>query len=462
MLNKIRKYGGLMRIAIVGGGVSGLSLACELMARNRGFDIKVFEAGSRFGGKIYTEKTGGYVCEAGVNGFLNNKPATLDLAARINMTPVRSDDNARRRFVYSEGALRELPDKPVRFMLSDFLSLRGRLRMMAEYLIPAADKDDETMEAFAKRRVGKEFFEKLLDPMASGVYAGDPSKMSIRSCFVKVYDLERKYGGLLKGFAALGKEAKKAGKKVEAGPGGVLMSFNGGMYSLIETLRDMLGERAVAGKEAVSLEKNGGIYTIYFADGSSHEADCVVLASPAHNSSEIIRDFDASIHDILTTIPYPALSVVAFGVKREKIKRDVNMFGFLIPGREKRRILGTLFDSSIFSGRAPEGYVLLRTMVGGARAEALAMLDDEKLISLVRDELADLIGLKEEPEFLRIYRYEKAIPQYELGHYKKLEALDAAAAKHKGFYLAGNAYRGIAVNDCIANSVALADEIAQM
>jgi protoporphyrinogen/coproporphyrinogen III oxidase len=334
--------------------------------------------------------------------------------------------------------------------------------MMAEYFIPAADNDDETMEAFAKRRVGAEFFEKLLDPMASGVYAGDPSKMSIRSCFVKVYDLERKYGGLLKGFAALGKEAKKAGRKVEAGPGGALMSFSGGMYSLIETLKDMLGDRAVADKEVVSLDKKGDSYTLYFRDGSIYEADCVALAIPAHNCADIVRNFDRTIHDILTTIPYPALSVVAFGVKREKIKRDVNMFGFLIPGKEKRRALGTLFDSSIFPGRAPEGYILLRTMVGGARAEELALLDDEKLISLVRDELADIIGLNEEPDFLRIYRYEKAIPQYELGHYRKLEALDAASAAHKGFYLTGNAYRGVAVNDCIANSVKLAEEISRL
>jgi protoporphyrinogen/coproporphyrinogen III oxidase len=448
-----------MRIAIVGGGISALSLACELMAKDRGFDIKVFEADKRFGGKIYTERTGGYVCEAGVNGFLNNKPATLELAERINLPPVRSDDNAHRRFIYTGGSLRELPESPAKFMLSDFLTLRGRLRMMAEYFIPAADNDDETMEAFAKRRVGAEFFEKLLDPMASGVYAGDPSKMSIRSCFVEVYDLERKYGGLLKGFAALGKEAKKAGRKVETGPGGALMSFSGGMYSLIETLKDMLGDRAVTDKEVVSLDKKGDSYTLYFKDGSIYEADCVALAVPAHNCADIVRNFDSTIHDILTTIPYPALSVVAFGVKREKIKRDVNMFGFLIPGKEKRRALGTLFDSSIFPGRAPEGYILLRTMVGGARAEELALLDDEKLISLVRDELADIIGLNEEPDFLRIYRYEKAIPQYELGHYRKLEALDEASAAHKGFYLTGNAYRGVAVNDCIANSVKLAEEI---
>jgi oxygen-dependent protoporphyrinogen oxidase len=454
--------GGFMKIAIVGGGISGLSLAYELLLKKSGLDIRIFDAADRLGGKIYTEKRDGYVCEAGVNGFLTNKPATLDLAGRINMEPVRSDDAARRRFIYTGGRLREIPAQPLKFMLSNFLSVPGRLRMMAEYFVPAADRDDETMEAFAKRRVGTEFFEKLLDPMASGVYAGDPSKMSVRSCFVKVYDLERKYGGLLKGFAALAREGRKSGKKVEAGPGGVLMSFSGGMYTLIETLRDMLGDRTTVGKEAVALEKNGDGYTVRFSDGSGYESDCVVLAVPAHNCASIVRDFDRGIHDIVATIPYPALSVVACGVKKEQIKTDMGMFGFLIPGREKRRILGTLIDSSIFPGRAPEGHVLLRTMVGGARAEALAMLDDDKLVSLVQNELADIIGLDGEPEFQRIYRYEKAIAQYELGHYKKLEALDAAAARHRGLYLTGNAYRGIAVNDCIANSVRLAAEMARI
>jgi oxygen-dependent protoporphyrinogen oxidase len=451
-----------MRIAIVGGGISGLSLACELMGKDRGFDIKVFEADSRPGGKIYTEKADGYICEAGVNGFLNNKPATLELAARINLPPVRSNDNSRKRFIYADGALQQLPESVSKFFMSNFLSLPGRLRMIGEYFVPKASKDDETLEDFAKRRVGSEFFEKLLDPMASGVYAGDPSKMSIRSCFNKVYDLEQRYGGLIKGFMALGKEAKRSGKKVEAGPGGTLMSFSGGMYSLIETLGNLLGDRVLTGKAAKGVEKTAGGYRLHFLDGSAYEADCVILASPAHNSAEIVRDFDRAIHDILTTIPYPALSVVSFGFRREKISRDIGFFGFLVPGKEKRKILGTLFDSSIFENRAPEGYVLMRSMVGGARAKGLAMLDDDKLISTVRSELADIMDLRAEPDFIRVFRWERAIPQYELGHYLKLEALDKALARHKRLYLAGNAYHGIAVNDCIANSVKLADKIAHI
>jgi len=449
-----------MRIAIVGGGISGLSLAYVLAEKIAGADIKVFEAEGRPGGKIYTEKVDGFVCEAGVNGFLDNKPVTLDLAEKIRLAPMKSSDNARRRFIYTDGALREIPTSAVKFFMSDFLSLSGRMRMIGEYFVPKARVDDETLESFAVRRVGREFYEKLLDPMASGVYAGDPTRMSIRSCFAKVYELEQKYGGLIKGFMSIGREARKTGKKVEAGPGGTLTSFREGMYSFIETLRNLLGDRVLTGKPAEGIEKMPGGYRLHFQDGSTYEAECVVLACPAHNSTSIVQDFDRHISDILATIPYPPLSVVSLGFRREKINSNINLFGYLVPGKEKRRILGTLFDSSIFENRAPEGSVLLRSMVGGARAQDLALLDDERLISTVRDELAVIMGLKAEPDFIRIFRWEKAIPQYILGHYKKLEMLDQASARHENFYLTGNAYRGVSVNDCIASSNKLAEDIA--
>lgn len=448
-----------MRIAIVGGGISGLSLAYALLEKKPELDVTVFEAEARAGGKILTEKINGYVCEGGVNGFLDNKTSTLELASKINLTPVKSNDNAKKRYIYTSGKLRLIPESPVKFLMSNFLSPHGRLRMIGEYFVPKADKDDETMESFAVRRIGREFFEKLLDPMASGVYAGDPSKMSIRSCFSKVYELEQAYGGLLKGFMALGRHAKKSGKKVSAGPGGTLMSFRDGMYSLVESLKARLGERVKTGKGAKGIDKNGNRLKIFFNDGSTYESDCIVLASPAHNTAEIVKDMDKDIYDILKEIPYPPLSVVSFGFKREKIERDISLFGFLIPGKEKRKILGTLFDSSIFPNRAPEGHVLLRSMVGGARAADLALLNDEKLISTVRDELSDILNIKAEPDFVKIFRWEKAIPQYVLGHHNKLKLLDEAVSKHKGLYLTGNAYRGVAVNDCIANSYRLAETI---
>ncbi|MGE5894408.1 MAG: protoporphyrinogen oxidase [bacterium] len=450
------------RVAIIGAGVSGLTLAYELLERDSTLNVVVLEARERAGGNVWTERVNGYLCEVGANGFLDNKPGTLKLSAELNLQPIRSNDNARKRFIYTGGELKKLPDSTGAFFLSNYLSLGARLRMIGEYFVPKADYEDESLESFAVRRVGREFFEKLLDPMASGIYAGDPAQMSIRSCFGKVYDLEQKYGGLIKGFMALAKEKKKSGQKAEAGPGGVLHSYQDGMRSLIEALRNRIGDRIKTGKSVSGIEKKGDGYAVHCKDGSSVDSDCVVLATPAYDSAAMLRDMDASISDVLKQIPYPPIAVVALGFKKEKITRDTNFFGFLVTGTEKRKILGCLFDSSLFPNRAPEGHILLRCMIGGARAPELALMNDEKLLDTVRAELADIADIKADPDFVWHYRYEKAIPQYLVGHHEKLKTLDERVLKHKGLYLAGNAYKGVAVNDCIASGKELAGRIVQI
>ncbi|HSW64840.1 MAG TPA: protoporphyrinogen oxidase [Dissulfurispiraceae bacterium] len=449
------------RIAIAGGGISGLSLAYALLDKNPALDVTVYEADTRPGGKIYTERVDSYLCEAGVNGFLDNKPATLELAKKLGLPPIKSNDNARKRYIYFDGDLRMIPTDPAKFFLSNFLTLGGRLRMMSEYFIAKKIYDDESLKDFAVRRVGTEFYEKLLDPMASGIYAGDPEKMSIRSCFGKVYDLEQKYGGLIKGFMAVAKEKKEAGGggQVEAGPGGTLMSFEHGMYSLIQQLSTFLGQRLVTGKRLIETERAAHGYTLHFADGSQSDSDYVVITAPAHDMATAVKGIDSGIAMQLRDIPYPALSVVAFGYRKEQLTRDLNLFGFLIPAREKRQILGTLFDTSIFPNRAPQDRVLLRVMIGGARAEERAMLPDDKLIDTAISELAAIADVKADPELIKVYRWKQAIPQYHVNHHKRIETIETALIRHKGLYLGGNAFRGVAVNDCIGNGYRLADQI---
>ncbi len=449
-----------MKIEIIGGGISGLSLAYLLLQQKKDLDITVFEADSRAGGKIWTERTEGFVCEAGVNGFLDNKPATLQISDLLNLTPLRSNDNARRRFICLDGRLRQIPEKPLSFIFSNFLSLSGRLNMIAEYFRPPDVKEDESMESFAIRRVGREFFEKLLDPMASGVYAGDPSKLSIRSCFTKVYELEKNYGGLIKGFMAIAKEKKKTGQKAEAGPGGVLHSFDGGMYSLIERLKGELADRVKTGCIAQSIEKTTKGFKTFFKDGSVSETEILVIATPAHETTLIVKEIDKTLSDTMAKIPYPPLSVVSLGFRNQDIRNiDLNGFGFLVPAREGRKILGTLYDTSIFPKRAPEGHSLLRVMVGGARYPDLALVEDKTLIDTTLNELKQIMGLRAEPCFTRIYRWVKAIPQYNVGHHRILADIDSRLQNYSGLFLTGNAYRGVAVNDCIANSYDLADRI---
>ena len=448
------------RIVIVGGGISGLSLAFTLLESEPSADIAVFESEKRPGGKIWTEKVNGFLCEGGVNGFLDNRPKTLELASKLLINPLRSSDAARKRYIFSEGKLNLLPESPVSFLTSDLLSLYGRLRVMYEFFAPRGGSDDETLADFARRRLGKEAYEKLIDPMASGIYAGNSESLSLKSCFPKIFNLEEKYGSLIKGMIKLQREAKKSGnQKIGAGPGGTLTSFHNGMGMMVDSLKSSLKERLRAGSKVVSVERKNKGYAVHLSDGMVVETEILVIASPAYSAAEILKNLDRSLSSILSEIPYPSVAVVCFGYRKERIANKLDGFGFLIPYKERRKILGSLWDSSIFPGRAPEGYALLRSMVGGARASELAIQDDGRLIDIVAEELGHIMDIKVQPDFVKIYRHEKAIPQYNIGHDRKLKAVDEMLLKYKNLYLTGNAYRGIGVNDCIENSYKLAETI---
>ncbi|MCK5505927.1 MAG: protoporphyrinogen oxidase, partial [Thermodesulfovibrionia bacterium] len=218
------------------------------------------------------------------------------------------------------------------------------------------------------------------------------------------------------------------------------------------------GDRLKLGVSVHGIAKNNGPYLLY-TSGDNVEADIVVLAPPAYASAEIVKDLDGELSNVLSDITYPHVSVACFGFRKEKVKNPLNGFGFLVPHKEQRKILGTLWDSSIFPNRAPEGHVLLRTMIGGAQYPEMAALDDNKIMEIVFDELKPVLGLKTDPDIVRVYRWEKAIPQYVLGHVTKLKIIDERLKTCPGLYLTGNAYKGIGINDCIENSYKLADEI---
>jgi oxygen-dependent protoporphyrinogen oxidase len=470
----MRRDGYKMRLTIVGGGISGLSLAYFLLEKDPSLEIIILESEKRAGGKIWTDKVNDFLCESGVNGFLDNKPRTLELVAKLGLTPLRSSDVARKRYIFSDNRLHLLPESPISFFSSNLLSLYGRLRVLYEIFVPKGKEDDETLADFARRRLGPEAYEKLIDPMASGIYAGDPETMSLKSCFPRVYELENKYGSLIKGMIRLQKEAKKSksphppftkggqgGIKVSAGPGGVLTSFYDGMEMIVDSLKNFLTGRVRVESKVVAVERKDKGYAVYLSDGSIFESDGIIIASPAYTASEMLKDFDKPLSSLIAEIPYPSVSVVCLGYKKDKISHKLDGFGFLIPYKEHRKILGTLWDSSIFPNRAPEGYVLLRTMVGGAQASNLAMQDDNRLINVVMDELRVVMDIKAHPDFAKVYRHDRAIPQYTKGHSKRLVAIDDILSKYRGLYITGNAYRGIGVNDCIENSYKLAERIVK-
>lgn len=447
-----------MRVLIAGGGISGLSLAYAL-AGQKDIKIVVLEAEERAGGKIRTERAGGFLCEWGVNGFLDNRPKTLEMASALGLRPLRSSDSARKRFLFLEGKLRRLPESPGAFLRSGVLSAAGKLRLACEPFIPPFE-GDETLARFAERRLGRQAYENLIDPMASGIYAGDPEQMSVESCFPKIKAIERKYGSLIKGMIKLGREAKKAGRgPVGAGPGGTLTSFLGGMDEIVTALKSALGDRVRLQSRMVSVERLQRGYKAHLSNGNVVETDVVVLACPAYEAASILKDLDKGLSARIEEIKYPALSVVSIGFGKRKVASDINSFGFLIPFKEGRRMLGTLYDSSIFPKRAPDGHVLFRVMVGGARASRLAMQDEGKLLAMAMGELKGILKVSGEPDFFRVFRHEKAIPQYDMGHPGRLRHVDEALARYPGLFITGNAMRGIGLNDCIENSFVMADKI---
>ncbi len=453
------------KVVIIGAGISGLTLGYLLVENSADADITVLESEKRAGGKIGSERIGGFLCEQGPGGFLDNKSKTLELCASLGLSPLRSNENAKRRFLYSKGKLNILPASPPAFLKSNILSWAGKLRIAGELFAPRGPAD-ETVAAFILRRLGKEALEQLIDPMVSGVYAGDPKTMSITSAFPRIKELELEYGSLINALLKIRRQRKReqgreAASKVNTAPGGTLTSFKEGVQILTDTLALRLGERLRTQEEVQGISKVNHRYQVT-SSKATYESDLLIIATPAYVTQQLLNDFDENIAKLLAEIPYPHVSVVCLGYQKSKVQHPLDGFGFLIPHKENRKILGTLWDSSIFANRAVENTVLLRTMIGGAQFPELAELSPNQLQDIVIAELHKILGLKGEPEMAKVYQWSKAIPQYLVGHGAKLRAIDESLNAYPGLYLAGNAYRGIGMNDCIANAYQLAETISKI
>jgi len=461
------------RIVIVGAGISGLSTAHyllrDLAAAGRSAELVILEAEKVPGGKMRTIVEEGFRMEWGPNGFLTNKPFSLDLVKELGIEDrlYPSSDLARKRFIYSGGVLHRLPETPPAFLRSKLLSLPGRLRVMAEPFAKGPPRGvDESLGDFARRRLGGEALEKLIDPMVTGIFAGDPDRMSLRSCFPLICDLEEKYGGLIRGMFSLARERRKAGvrREMSAGPGGVLTSFDDGVQTLIDVLAGRLSEGLHLGVSVHGARlRDGKLLLSIREDGQNGEidADLVLLATPAYAAADILRPLDSGLGGALAGIPYSPISVVALGYDRATLRNPLDGFGFLIPRGERRKILGALWDSSVFPNRAPEGRALIRAMVGGIRGPELAALPEKDLLELTRKELSGIMGIEDEPVLARIFFHEKGIPQYLVGHGKRLDRIEERLAAHPGIFVNSNAYRGIALNDCVRESRLTAERIAR-
>ena len=439
-----------MNIAIIGGGISGLTTAFYIKQSRPDIDITIFEKESDLGGKMKSVRSNGYVVEVGSNGFLSNKPDTLDLvkSAKCDDILIPSDDNARIRFIYKD-ALHRLPETPMAFLKSPLLTLKGKLRVAMELFISAKkDNKEESLQEFGYRRVGKEMTDTFLDAMVAGIFASKPDAISVKAAFPAVVKLEEEYGGLFKGMI---KKSKK-----EAGPGGILMSFKNGVSSFIEKLEESMDITVAKNSEVRSLKKENGKF-IVSSDKFVLSFDKVILSTPAYVASKLISTINYNIADRLNNIEYSPISVVALGY--DNLDHDLKGFGLLTTTSANREVLGVLWDSSIFEDRAKNGKKLLRVMIGGQRDPKLALMSKKELIEIAIRGVKETMGIETKPDFTYVVAYERGIPNYKVGHLTNVDQIFKDLEKHNGIYLNSNAYYGVGLNDCVANSKKCAEEV---
>jgi len=442
---------------IIGGGISGLAAAHRLQKQD--FDVLLLEKSPRLGGSILTEQVDAFLIDCGPNSTLDTSPVIRDFIDELGLQDSRLNANAsaNRRYILRNGALQALPMSPPQFLASELFSWRAKLRLLAEpFIAPAPQDTEETIAEFVTRRLGREFLDYAINPFVAGVYAGDPEKLSVQSAVAKIYALEKNYGSLIKGAIKGARERKKRAEtdKTKA----QLFSFRHGMQELTARLAEHLGANAQTGcsvEQVLALGKPDGRYEIRFTKSGATRSvytKSVIFTTPAFVTSQWLKSMDTDVARCLDAITYPPVAMVFLGFKRTSACRPLDGFGFLVPQVEGRRILGNIWSSTIFQHRAPAGGAALTTFVGGMRQPEITEYDDAKLTETVLSELRDILNLQGQPDVVRIKRWHKAIPQYELGHHRKVAAFERFESNHPGLFLSGNYRKGISVGDCIVYS----------
>jgi protoporphyrinogen/coproporphyrinogen III oxidase len=449
----------MTRIAVVGGGLAGLTVAEALLTRHgHDIDLTVFERQPRAGGLVRSERLDGFLVEHGPSGFLDTAPATLALIERLGLTGrlLQCRDEARRRYVYRAGRLRRLPSSPFTLLTSGVLTPAGALRALAEPLVRRAPSGgDETIHAFVARRFGLNAADVLADAVSSGVFGGDARLLSLRSCFPDLRVMEDEHGSVVRALLARRRTAARSG-----GPrSGRLTSFPEGLGELVTALSERLGARLRLQTPVERVTRTADGYQLAVGGGASVTADAVVMTCDllaARRLLESERDLLAA----LAAIPSAPIVTIALGYPVSSLARPLDGFGLLAPRSAGVRLLGVLWESSVFPHRAPPDHVLLRVMVGGATDPDAVSVDDERLLARVRAELRTTMGLGARPVFARVVRHRPGLPQFVVGHAGQLERIDRALARTPGLHLGGHGLRGVGVNALIEDAGRLADTIA--
>jgi len=489
------------RVAVIGGGISGLAAAHRLTELQPQTQVTLFEAGSRLGGVLQTIQRDGWLIERSADMFITREPEAADLCKRIGLADelIGTSTRHRRSWVVRRGKLAPIPEgftlmSPAKvwpILTTPLLSPLGKLRLATEYLVPRrTDAADESLESFVVRRFGREAFERLIQPLIGGIYTADPAKLSMAATLPQFVALERKYGSLIRGMRAGARSQESGVRGQESASGaryGLFVAPRLGMQQMVDAIAARLpagsvrlntpveriercrerppwhSERNLVGgagdaTEGVSDSASWRVF-IQGSQGSA-EFDDLILATPGAVSSRLLAGVDDRLAALVGQIPHAGCSVAVLGFRREQASHALDGFGFVVPAIEHRRIIAGSLASVKFPGRAPEGKVLMRVFVGGALQPQLGEMPDDEIRVLVLQELSELIGLRSEPEFFEVVRWLGMMPQYHVGHLGLVTQIEERAAAIPGFALAGNAYRGVGIPLCVRSGEAAAERIA--
>lgn len=461
------------RIVVVGGGIAGLAAAHRIVElsreQRRPVDLKLVEAAGRLGGSIATERVDGFVIEAGPDSFISEKPWALKLCERLGFTDrlVRTNDANRRTYIVHNGTLHALPDgflllAPTQFwplITSRLFTWPGKLRMAMDLVLPRRSSDaDESLGSFVTRRLGREALERVAQPLVGGIYTADPDTLSLAATMPRFLEMERNSRSIIWSMWRAQGRAPQGARATSGARWSLFVSVDDGMQSLVDVIVARLPADSVRLRSSLLGLKREKAWKIMGADGEV-EADAVILATPAHLSSQLLRELDVKLAGELLGVPYASSATVSLAYRSDQLPQPLDGFGFVVPLIEARSIVACTYSSVKYPGRAPEGHVLVRCFLGGALQEQLFEQDDDTMAASVRRELRELLGISSAPLLTRIHRHARAMPQYQVGHLDRMQRIDAALVRHTGLALAGNAYRGVGIPDCIHSGEMAADAV---
>lgn len=444
------------QVVVIGAGISGL--ACTYALRKASIEAILLESSARPGGVIRSEQRDGFLLECGPQSFSSTR-ALLDLIRELGLEDqlVQAPPHAP-RYVLVDGKLQPVPLSPPAFLATSLVSLRTKWSILSEPLRKTSPPEpDESIADFARRKFTPELLDRLLGPFVSGIYAGDPEKLSLRGAFPALFEAERSAGSLVRGMIRNAKQKKEPRHKP------VLLSFRHGNETLVRGLAENLGPAFRPNTEVRELRRLGenSFQLFVLENGTARElrAHYVVLATPASISARLLESLLPQAAPPLQEISYAPVAVVSLGYRRADVGHALVGFGFLIPRSANLRTLGTVWNSSLFPDRVPTDHVLLTSFVGGATDPAATELSPDRLAGLVHSELSPLLSLRQPPVFTNVTVYPRAIPQYNLGHSQRLAAIESARSSCPGLWITGNFFRGPAIGACIDRAFAVADEI---